>query len=118
MPPSLHVEGYNPSGAAGDVTITLRYDNAGTSCEDVVKLTVYHVQSLVWETATGSGNTPIEGDTCPNNGGMRIFPGNISPGDLQAATRRTVELVATIAPAHDPRLMPTAGGCSSRSDRR
>ena len=30
---------------------------------------------------------------------MRIFPGKISPGDLQAATRRTVELVATIAPA-------------------
>ena len=99
MPPVLHVEGYNPSGAAGDVTITLRYDNQGTSCEDVVKLTVYHVQTLIWATAAGSGNLPIEGDACENNGGIRIFPGKISPGDLQAATRWTVELVATIAPA-------------------
>ena len=46
-------------------------------------------------TAT-AGNLPME--RCPNNGGLRIFPGKQSPNDASSDLRRQVDLVATVEP--------------------
>ena len=57
-------------------------------------LTLLAVDELVWETY-GNNAAP---DTCPNNGGKRIFPGKQDPDDT-STDRRKVKIKATIAPA-------------------
>jgi len=54
------------------------------------------VTDLRWEKADP---TNCDLDACPNNGGKRIFPGKITPDDVNAGLRKQVELVATIEPA-------------------
>jgi len=58
---------------------------------------VVKVDSLEWRVFSESPGNP-ELDDCPNNGGLRIFPGKTGPNDNGEADRRKVDLVATIAP--------------------
>jgi hypothetical protein len=96
MPPLLYIEGVEPSDAPRDVALVLRYEYGDAACEDTVNLTVVQVESITWERAD-PGNANL--DACPNNGGLRIFPGKTGPLDGQPALRQTVKLVATLVPA-------------------
>ena len=58
-------------------------------------IVVVGVDALEWEIGA-EGNAPM--DSCPNNGGKRIFPGKISPLDGSPGDRKKVKLVATIEP--------------------
>jgi hypothetical protein len=56
---------------------------------------IIKVESVEWETYPG--NTTL--DTCPNNGGKRIFPGKKDPADTEPSLRRRVQAKAKISPA-------------------
>jgi hypothetical protein len=59
------------------------------------KIHVPKVESVEWE--THEENTPL--DTCPQNGGKRIFPDRQTPDDNNASVRRKVTVKARITPA-------------------
>jgi len=53
------------------------------------------VHTLTWEKGDA---TNADLCSCPNNGGLQIFPGKLSPTDGSPNLRRQVKLVATLAP--------------------
>ncbi|MCH8148379.1 MAG: hypothetical protein IH987_10355 [Planctomycetes bacterium] len=59
---------------------------------------VVQVVSLEWEPYQDPLVQNPDLETCPINGGRRIFTGKIDPSDLEATKRRYVYLVATVAP--------------------
>jgi hypothetical protein len=61
----------------------------------IIEVGIIKVESVEWETY--SGNTTL--DTCPNNGGKRIFPGKKDPTDTEPSLRRRVQAKAKITPA-------------------
>ena len=76
----LYVEGVEVSLTGQDVTLKAVFNDGGSTCQDIVKLTVYHIKEVAWETAKDSGNLALDDDTV-NNGGKRIFPGKLDPTD-------------------------------------
>ena len=59
---------------------------------------VVQVVSLEWEPYQDPLVQNPDLETCPINGGRRIFTGKIDPSDTEATKRRYVHLVATIDP--------------------
>ncbi len=97
-PGAVYANGQRPSSACG-APLSLM----AVCCYDVHSCTVttdpvvvLAVDSLTWERAD-PGNTDLEANS-PINGGVRIFPDKLSPGDLTPTIRRQVKLVATVAP--------------------
>ena len=83
LPNQLYVEGITPASARG-LTLTLNSPEVSSSCEDEVRVSVVGVAGLAWE-RNQPGSADLE--ACANNGGLRIFPGKVSPTDPDAALR-------------------------------
>jgi hypothetical protein len=73
----------------GNYTVTATHDASNESGTAIVH--VVAVSSVAWEAI----DSPL--DTCPKNGGKRIFPDKQTPDDQ--TDRSTVRVTATIAPA-------------------
>ncbi len=91
LPSTLWVEGQDAASTA-DLTLSV------SGCSDTVKITVFKVASITWETYLD--NLPL--DTCPTNGGQRIFPGKKDPDDAYPTYRISVTVFGMIEPAPPP----------------
>jgi hypothetical protein len=97
-PAAVYASGQRPSSACG-APLSLM----AVCCYDVHSCTlttdpvvVLALDSLTWEKAD-PGNADLEANA-PINGGVRIFPDKLSPGDSTPTIRQQVKLVATVAP--------------------
>ncbi len=77
------------------VRLTLK-DGETTVCDDVVMVTVVRVLSVEWD-ESAAYSQPL--DTCPNNGGQRVYPDRRYIVDPNQADRNKVALVATVTPS-------------------
>jgi hypothetical protein len=96
LPKELWVEGIDAISSPSDFILAMEYSIAGKTFEDKIKITVYTVNEVTWETYDSN---PLL-DWCPKNtGSKRIFPGKQTFNDPSAADRKKVTVKATITPA-------------------
>ena len=93
-PVTLGIEGVS----AGSVRLKLVLEDSGGQvlCSDEVVVTVVQVETVEWQ-EFAEDSTPLT--TCPNNGGLRIFPDDTNPfWDPFMSERSKVALAITIVP--------------------
>ena len=85
-----------PNAPPGPLSIPLRgTTSTGTVCTATATVQIAEVISVVWDEFSVF-NTPL--DTCPNNGGKRIFPDWLEPDESIGVIQRQVNLRAQISP--------------------
>jgi hypothetical protein len=100
---------YGSHTATGDSWIDLRGTATNVTDGELGSGVAFRVKccgvvSLTWERAqVHPENTAL--DTCPSNGGKRVFPGKLDPNDGHPEYRQDVDLVATVVPADEGQLV-------------
>jgi len=98
LPDTLWVEGIETSSAPRDIQLLMQYG----SFEDRIKLTVYSLEKVEFETYMDNDG-PDNHPSSPPNGGKRIFPDKKACDDPYPDRRKIVTVKATITPAIDNR---------------
>ncbi len=96
LPDNLWVEGIETSSAPRDIQLRMRY----IDFEDRIKLTVYALDKVEFETYMDNDG-PDGHPSSPPNGGKRIFPDKKTYDDPYPDRRTIVTVKATITPAID-----------------
>lgn len=95
-PGTVYVEGRSCTDACGQALEYRICRSSEVHCYGYSPpIRVAKVESLRWETRDET-NVPL--DTCPNNGGQRIFPGKLHSEDYFPEFRKQVKLVAQVCP--------------------
>ena len=85
-----------PNAPPGPLTIPIRgTTSTGTVCTATATVQIAEVISVVWDEFSVF-NTPL--DTCPHNGGKRIFPDWLEPDNIIGVIQRQVNVRAQISP--------------------
>ena len=111
-PNVFYIEGRSSSNQCGTIMYFTHFqDESSVNCYCAVRSQLQPIRTVKLSTVYWqlSSDTPPAGicttirdyaqnDPCPNNGGVRIFPGKKYPNDPNPANRRKINLVAQIVP--------------------